>query len=393
MKVTVRDLDVKNKTVLLRVDFNLPMDDYQNIIDDKRVILELPTIKYLIENDAKVIICSHLGRPEGKRVEKYSLRPVCKHLSNLLNQEIQFIDDLTKKGVKQVVSNMKPGDVLMLENLRFYKGEEEDDENFAKKLASLADIFVQDAFACTHRKHASTYAIAKLLPNAIGFLIQNELEAFDKILVNPEKPFVAVLGGAKVKDKLPIIENILDKVDTIIIAGGMSYTFIKALDGEVGNSIVDESKIDYCKKVLNLAKQKGVKIELPCDNIATKEFSANAKIKKFNSGFLDKEYQGMDIGKKSIKKFCKILQSAKTILWNGPVGVYEFKKFRKGTTALAKCIAKSNAYSIIGGGDSVASVKDLHIEDRISHISTGGGASLELLQGKGLPGIEIINDK
>jgi len=391
MKKSIRNLDVKGKKVLLRVDFNVPMDG-DKIVDNNRIVASLPTINYLLENGARVILISHLGRPDGQVNPKYSLKPCCEELKRLLNKDILFIDDFKATGTKKLIDSLSDGDICMLENIRFYKEEEENDEKFALKLSKLGDLYVEDAFACTHRKHASTYALAKLLPNAVGFLIEKELQAFDKVLNNPEKPFVAVLGGAKVKDKLPIIENILDKVDTLIIAGGMSYTFTKAIGGEVGNSLVDNDKIEYCKEILDKAKEKNVKIELPCDNIAVKEFKADAKIKKFNSGFLDKEYQGMDIGKRSIKKFCKILQEAKTILWNGPVGVYEFKRFKKGTTALAKCIAKSKAYSIIGGGDSVASIKDLHLENKIGHISTGGGASLELLQGKGLPGIEIIQD-
>ena len=347
----------------------------------------------MVLHNAKVIICSHLGRPEGINVPKMSLRPVVARLAKLLQKEIGFIEDIKDKSCKEILDKMNSGDIVMLENIRFYKEEEENDKNFAKLLASFADIFVFDAFATAHRKHASSYGVAELLPNAIGFLVEKELEMFNKVLTDPEHPFVAVLGGAKISDKLPVIENLLDKVDTILIGGGMAYTFVKAIGGEVGKSLVDNKSIDLAKQTLDKAKECGVKIVLPYDNYGADEFTASAKRKCFNSGFFAKDFQGMDIGPHTVKAFKHIIKDAKTIVWNGPMGVYEFPKFKKGTYKIAKCIAKSKAISIIGGGDTVASVQELGLEDKITHISTGGGASLMLLQGKQLPCIEVIEEK
>lgn len=393
MKKTLNDIDVNGKRVLLRVDFNVPLSADLKIVDDNRIIEALPTIEYLVSHNAKVIICSHLGRPEGINVPKMSLRPVVARLAKLLQKEIGFIEDIKDKSCKEILDKMNDGDIVMLENIRFYKEEEENDKNFAKLLASFADIFVFDAFATAHRKHASSYGVAELLPNAIGFLVEKELEMFNKVLTDPEHPFVAVLGGAKISDKLPVIENLLDKVDTILIGGGMAYTFVKAIGGEVGKSLVDNKSIDLAKQTLDKAKECGVKIVLPYDNYGADEFTASAKRKCFNSGFFAKDFQGMDIGPHTVKAFKHIIKDAKTIVWNGPMGVYEFPKFKKGTYKIAKCIAKSKAISIIGGGDTVASVQELGLEDKITHISTGGGASLMLLQGKQLPCIEVIEEK
>lgn len=393
MKKTLNDIDVNGKRVLLRVDFNVPLSADLKIVDDNRIIEALPTIEYLVSHNAKVIICSHLGRPEGINVPKMSLRPVVARLAKLLQKEIGFIEDIKDKSCKEILDKMNDGDIVMLENIRFYKEEEENDKNFAKLLASFADIFVFDAFATAHRKHASSYGVAELLPNAIGFLVEKELEMFNKVLTDPEHPFVAVLGGAKISDKLPVIENLLDKVDTILIGGGMAYTFVKAIGGEVGKSLVDNKSIDLAKQTLDKAKECGVKIVLPYDNYGADEFTASAKRKCFNSGFFVKDFQGMDIGPHTVKAFKHIIKDAKTIVWNGPMGVYEFPKFKKGTYKIAKCIAKSKAISIIGGGDTVASVQELGLEDKITHISTGGGASLMLLQGKQLPCIEVIEEK
>ena len=393
MKKTLNDIDVNGKRVLLRVDFNVPLSADLKIVDDNRIIEALPTIEYLVLHNAKVIICSHLGRPEGINVPKMSLRPVVARLAKLLQKEIGFIEDIKDKSCKEILDKMNSGDIVMLENIRFYKEEEENDKNFAKLLASFADIFVFDAFATAHRKHASSYGVAELLPNAIGFLVEKELEMFNKVLTDPEHPFVAVLGGAKISDKLPVIENLLDKVDTILIGGGMAYTFVKAIGGEVGKSLVDNKSIDLAKQTLDKAKECGVKIVLPYDNYGADEFTATAKRKCFNSGFFAKDFQGMDIGPHTVKAFKHIIKDAKTIVWNGPMGVYEFPKFKKGTYKIAKCIAKSKAISIIGGGDTVASVQELGLEDKITHISTGGGASLMLLQGKQLPCIEVIEEK
>jgi len=391
MKKTIRDIDVSGKRVLVRVDYNVPINAEQKIIDDTRIVETLPTIVYLLEHNAKVILCSHLGRPIG-RDENLSLRPVMARLSKLLDKPVSFAEDVLDKTTKQLVSKMQDGDILMLENIRFYPEEEANKESFAKKLASLADIYVMEAFATAHRKHASTYGVAKLLPSVCGFLVEKELVMFDKCLNKPAKPFVAILGGAKVQDKLPVVENLLDKVDTILIGGGMAYTFVKSIGGNVGDSIVDESKVEYAKELLDKAKEKGVKIILPVDNVGAKEFDEYAEAKNFSSGFLADGYQGMDIGPKTVKTFKKVIKKAKTIIWNGPVGVYEFERFKLGTTKIAKAIAKSKATSIIGGGDSIAAIHDLGASRKVSHLSTGGGASLTLLQGKTLPCIDLIED-
>ena len=393
MNKTLNNLDVNGKRVLLRVDFNVPLSTDLKIVDDNRIVEALPTIEYLMSHNAKVIICSHLGRPEGAVDSKMSLRPVEARLSKLLQKNILFIEDVKDEDCIKALDNMKNGDIAMLENIRFYKEEEENDVEFAQLLASLADVYVFDAFATAHRKHASTYGVAEYLPSAVGLLVEKEMEMFDKVLTQPEHPFVAVLGGAKVTDKLPVIENLLDKVDTILIGGGMSYTFVKAIGGEVGKSLVDNKSIEIAKQTLDKAQEKGIKIILPCDNYGSDDFSANAKRKCFNSGFFAKDFQGMDIGPHTTKCFKHIIKDAKTIVWNGPMGVYEFPKFRRGTRKIAKYIAKSKAVSVIGGGDTVASVQELGLENKITHISTGGGASLNLLQGKKLPCIEIIENK
>lgn len=393
MKKTLNDIDVAGKRVFLRVDFNVPLTADLKIIDDNRIIQALPTIEYLVSHKAKVILCSHLGRPEGINNPKMSLRPVEARLARLLQRDILFVEDIKDDTCLKLLDKMKDGDIAMLENIRFYKEEEANDKEFASKLASLADVFVNDAFATAHRKHASTYGIAKLLPNAVGLLVEKELEIFEKALTEPERPFVAVLGGAKISDKLPVIENLLDKVDAILIGGGMAYTFVKAIGGEVGKSLVDNKHIELAKQTLDKAEAKGVKIVLPYDNYGADEFACNGKRKCFNSGFFAKDFQGMDIGPHTTKAFKRIIMDAKTIVWNGPMGVYEFAKFRRGTRKIAKYIAKSKAVSIIGGGDTVASVLELGLENKVSHISTGGGASLMLLQGKSLPCIDIIEDK
>ncbi len=392
MKKTIRDIDVSGKRVFVRVDYNVPMNAELKIVDDTRITATLPTINYLIEHNAKVILCSHLGRPNGQVDPKLSLRPVLARLSKLLDKPVSFAEDILDKSTGELIDKMHDGDVLMLENIRFYKEEDKNDENFAKYLASLADIYVLEAFATAHRKHASTYGVARLLPSAVGFLVEQELLIFDKVLNNPDHPFVAILGGAKVADKLPVIENLLDKVDTILIGGGMAYTFIKAIGGNVGMSIVDNTKIDLANEILDRAKEKGVKIILPIDNVGAKEFSEDAESKLFSSGFIVDGYQGMDIGPKTIKEFKKVIKKAKTIVWNGPLGVYEYEKFKKGTNKIAKYVAKSKAISVIGGGDSVAAIQSLGVAKKVTHLSTGGGASLMLLQGKKLPCVEVIDD-
>ncbi len=393
MKKTIRDIDVEGKRVFVRVDYNVPINAELKIVDDTRITATLPTINYLIEHNAKIILCSHLGRPNGQVEPKMSLRPVLARLSQLLNKPVSFAEDILDKSTAEMVDKMQNGDVLMLENIRFYKQEEENDESFAKTLASLADIYVLEAFATAHRKHASTFGVAKLLPAVCGFLVEHELEIFDKVLNNPDHPFVAILGGAKVADKLPVIENLLDKVDTVLIGGGMAYTFIKAIGGNIGMSIIDNTKIDLAKEILDKAKEKNVKIMLPIDNLCAKEFSEDAETKLFSSGFIADDYQGMDIGPKTIKIYKAVIKKAKTIVWNGPVGVYEYEKFKRGTNKIAKYVAKSKAVSVIGGGDSIAAIQSLGVAKKVTHMSTGGGASLMLLQGKKLPCIELIEDQ
>ncbi len=393
MKKTIRDIDVEGKRVFVRVDYNVPINAELKIVDDTRITATLPTINYLIEHNAKIILCSHLGRPNGQVEPKMSLRPVLARLSQLLNKPVSFAEDILDKSTAEMVDKMQNGDVLMLENIRFYKQEEENDESFAKTLASLADIYVLEAFATAHRKHASTFGVAKLLPAVCGFLVEHELEIFDRVLNNPDHPFVAILGGAKVADKLPVIENLLDKVDTVLIGGGMAYTFIKAIGGNIGMSIIDNTKIDLAKEILDKAKEKNVKIMLPIDNLCAKEFSEDAETKLFSSGFIADDYQGMDIGPKTIKIYKAVIKKAKTIVWNGPVGVYEYEKFKRGTNKIAKYVAKSKAVSVIGGGDSIAAIQSLGVAKKVTHMSTGGGASLMLLQGKKLPCIELIEDQ
>lgn len=391
MKKTIRDINVAGKRVLVRVDYNVPINNELKIVDDTRIQATLPTINFLIEHGARVILCSHLGRPNGQADNKLSLRPVLARLSKLLDKPVSFAEDITDKCTLEMVKKMQDGDVLMLENIRFYKQEEENDEAFAKKLAKLADIYVLEAFATAHRKHASTYGVAKLLPSVVGFLVEQELNMFDKVLVKPEHPFVAILGGAKISDKLPVIENLLDKVDTILLGGGMSYTFIKAIGGNIGTSLVDNSKVALAKEILDKAKEKGVKIMLPIDTVASKDFSEDAESKLFNSGFISDGYQGMDIGKKTIKQYKKIIKKAHTIVWNGPVGVYEYEKFKRGTNKIAKYVSKCKGTAIIGGGDSVAAAQSIGVGKHV-YLSTGGGASLMLLQGKTLPCVELIEN-
>ena len=392
MKKTIRDVDVAGKRVFVRVDYNVPINTELKIVDDTRIVATLPTIRYLSEHGAKVILCSHLGRPNGQADNKLSLRPVLARLSQLLEKPVSFAEDVLDKTTVELVDAMENGDVLMLENIRFYPQEEKNEDAFAKKLAKLADVFVLEAFGTAHRKHASTYGIAKYVPAVCGFLVEQELRMFDKVLNNPERPFVAVLGGAKVSDKLPVIENLMDKVDTILIGGGMAYTFIKAIGGSIGMSLVDNSKVELAKELLDRAKEKGVKIVLPIDNVGAKDFREDAETKLFNSAFIADDYQGMDIGPKTVKAFKKEIKKARTIVWNGPVGVYEYEPFKRGTNKVAKYVAKSKATSIIGGGDSIAAIQSLGVAKKVSHISTGGGASLMLLQGLKLPCVELIED-
>lgn len=393
MKRTIKDIDVENKKVLLRLDFNVPMNTKTgNITDLTRIMESLATINYLCEHKAKVIICSHLGRPNGARDEKYSLAPVASALKKLVKNRVNFASDTIGEDAKSKINAMESGDILVLENLRFDSREEENDEEFSKELASLADIYVNDAFGTCHRKHASTYGVARLLPNAIGFLISKELKVMSKILSNPDRPLVAVLGGAKIKDKIPVIENLLDKADTILIGGGMAYTFIKALGGSVGKSLVDEEKIDMAREFIEKAKTSKAELVLPLDNICNVDFDSKLKPKRFPSMEIDENYMGLDIGPKTVKLFKSYIKKAGTVVWNGPMGVFENPMYARGTNKIAKYVAKTKGFSFVGGGDSASAVVKSGYGKRIDHLSTGGGASLMLLEGKTLPGVDVISD-
>lgn len=391
MKRTIRDIDVAGKTVFLRVDFNVPIDENGIITDDTRIRLELPTIRYLLQHNAKVIICSHLGRPNGEKNPKYSLLPVAKYLVKELLGRVFFVGDCIGTEVEVKAKSLKPGEVLLLENVRFYKEEENNDPIFAKKLASLADIYVDDAFGTAHRKHASNYGVASLLPNAVGFLMGKEINAIKSVIDNPERPLVAILGGAKVSDKIQLINHLLDRCNTLLIGGGMAFTFLKAEGINVGNSLVDNEKLDLAKEIIQKAKEKSVKLVLPIDFLCATEFSPNAKAKKFKELIPD-GYQGLDIGPKTIKLFKNEIKQAKSIVWNGPLGVFEFKNFNKGTIEVAKMILKFKGKAVVGGGDSVSAIKKVGNTDKIYHISSGGGASLKLMAGENLPGVDVIED-
>lgn len=393
-KKTVRDIDVNGKKVIVRCDFNVPQDSNGKITDDRRIVSALPTINYLIENNAKVILMSHLGRPKEGFDPKYSLKPVAERLSELLGKKVLFAEDKEVVGENAIkyTNAMKNGDVVLLENVRFIKTETKNDLDFAKKLASLADIFVNDAFGTAHRANSSTVGIANYLPAVAGFLIEKETSIMGKALDNPERPFVAILGGAKVSDKIGVINNLLDKVDKLIIGGGMAYTFLKAKGMNVGKSLLEEDKVELAKEMMKKAEEKGVKLLLPIDNVAAKEFKADAKWKVFENGMPD-DYEGLDIGPKTIKLFEDELKGAKTVVWNGPMGVFEMPAFAVGTKKIAEALSNLNATTIIGGGDSAAAVEQLGFADKMTHISTGGGASLEFLEGLELPGIAALNDK
>lgn len=392
MKKNIKDLELKGKKILLRVDFNVPLDENQKIIDDNRIMESLSTINYLIEHKAKIIICSHLGRPEG-REEKYSLKPVADRLNQILKTKVFFANDTIGKDAKAKAEALEDGEVLLLENLRFHKEEEENNPKFCKSLASFADIYVNDAFGTAHRKHASVYGVAKLLPSATGFLVGKELKVINQILESPKRPFVAILGGAKIKDKIPVIENLINKVDVLLVGGGMSFTFIKAKGGEIGKSLFDESNLELAKKLIQKAKEKNVELVLPLDVKASDEFSNESEVRIFDSGSIPAEYEGLDIGPKTVKLFKKYVKKAKTLIWNGPLGVYEFSNFKVGTEKIAKQVAKCKGFTFIGGGDSAAAVISLGYAKKVNHISTGGGASLSLFEGKSLPGIDVIEEK
>ncbi len=393
-KKTVKDIDVNGKKVLVRCDFNVPIDsETGKITDNRRIRAALPTIQYLLDHNAKVILCSHLGRPKGEFNLKYSLKPVAEELSKLLNKDVKLAKDVIGESAKELTSNMKEGDIVLLENVRFHKEEEQNDPEYSKALASMAEIYVNDAFGTAHRAHSSTTGVADYLPAVSGFLIEKELEFLGGALENPKHPFVAILGGAKVSDKIGVIENLLDKVDTLIIGGGMAYTFYKAQGHHIGTSICEEDKLDLAKSILEKAQEKGVKLLLPVDNHVSSEYSNNGEEKIVDSTEIPDGFMGLDIGPKTIEKFEEAVKDAKTVVWNGPLGVCEFDKFATGTKAVATMLSKLDAITIIGGGDSAAAIEKLGLADKMTHISTGGGASLEFLEGKTLPGIACLQDK
>ena len=392
-KKSVEDIDVAGKKVLVRCDFNVPFDAEGNISDPKRINEALKTIKYLIDHKAKVILCSHLGRPKGEFNMKYSLAPVAAYLSKALGQEVKMAKDVIGESAKGIAASLQEGEVELIENVRFHKEEEKNDPAFAKELASMPDIYVNDAFGTAHRAHASTAGVAAYLPAVCGFLIQKEITIMGGALADPKRPFVAILGGAKVSDKIGVINNLLEKVDTLIIGGGMAYTFMNAMGYSVGTSICEADKVDLAKDMMAKAKEKGVKFLIPIDNIVADKYAADAAFQTVDSDKIPDGWMGLDIGPKTAELFSDAIKGAGTVVWNGPMGVSEWENFANGTIAVAKAVAESGAISIIGGGDSAAAVEKLGFADKMTHISTGGGASLEFLEGLELPGIACLNEK
>ena len=395
MKKTIRDIDWAGKRALVRCDFNVPLDSEGLITDDTRIRAALPTIEYLVKEGASCVLMSHLGRPKGEPKEEFSLAPVAVRLSDLLDMPIIFAasDNVVDDDVKKTVSELEPGEIALLENVRFRKEEEKNEEGFSEELAALGDVFVQEAFGTAHRAHSSTAGVASFIPAVSGFLIEKEVKYLGDALEEPKRPFVAIMGGAKVKDKIKVIENLLNKVDTLIIGGGMMFTFFKAMGLEIGKSILDEENIDLARNLISLAEEKGVNLLLPCDTVCADEFSNDANIKTVSREEIPQDMMGMDIGPKSIELFEIEISKAKTVVWNGPMGVFEMSNFAHGTEEVARAISESDAISIIGGGDSAAAVEQLGYADKMSHISTGGGASLEFLEGRELPGIQVIQEK
>lgn len=390
-KKTIEDIDVKGKKVLVRCDFNVPLDieTKTKITDDRRIVGALPTIKYLMEHGAKVILCSHIGKTKDKQ----TLAPVAKRLAELLNCPVPFAGDVIGPDAKAKANALKDGEVMLIENVRLHTEEEKNDPEFAKELASLAEIYVNDAFGTAHRAHASTEGVTKYLPAVCGYLIQKEIGIMGKALENPDRPFMAILGGSKVSSKIGVIENLMEKVDTLLIGGGMTYTFVKAMGGNIGDSICEEDKIDLAKSLLEKAKNKGIKLVLPVDTVVAKEFKADSEWKVVPTNEIPDGWQGVDIGPETVKMYSDLIKSHKTIIWNGPMGVFEFEAFAKGTNAVAKAMAESDAVTIIGGGDSAAAVEQAGLAEKMTHVSTGGGASLEFMEGIVLPGIAALNDK
>ncbi|MCE5193888.1 MAG: phosphoglycerate kinase [Nitrospiraceae bacterium] len=392
-KLTIEELNIKGKRIFIRADFNVPLDDNLSITDDRRIRSTLPTIDYAIDEGAKIIIGSHLGRPKGKVDPRFSLAPVAKRLQRLLGKEVTFAHDCIGPQVESLVSKMKEGDVVLLENLRFHPGEEKNDPEFSKSLAKLADFYVNDAFGAAHRAHASTAGIAKLLPSAAGFLMRKEIEYLKGTIQNPVRPLVAVLGGAKVSGKIGVLENLVDKVDKVIVGGGMAYTFIRAMGYEVGDSLVEDDMLDFAEKIRNKLIKNNVKFYLPVDSVIAQTIEAGAETKLVTTQEIPKGWRALDIGPASAKLFSEAIQDAKTIIWNGPMGVFEMDAFSRGTFAVARAVADAYALTIVGGGDTDLAVHRAGVSDAISFISTGGGASLQLLEGKELPGIAALTDR
>lgn len=393
-KKTIADIDASGKKVFIRVDYNVPMDENQNITNDTRIRATLPTLNYLLEKNAALVIACHLGRPKGERVAKFSVRPVADRLAELIGREVKFAPDCVGPEAEKMASQLKPGEILLLENLRYHKEEEKNDPAFAKQLASLADVAVNDAFGVSHRAHASVEGITKYVEMVAGFLMEKEIKFVGQTVANPERPFVAIIGGAKVSDKIGVISNLLDKVDTLIIGGGMAHTFDAAKGYEIGKSICEPDKYELALELLKKAEAKGVKVVLPVDLVIADDFKADAKTRIVDVDKLDDpSWQALDSGPKTSALYTEALKDAKTVIWNGPMGVFEFDAFAKGTEAVAKAVAASSAVSIVGGGDSIAALKKTGLSDQITHISTGGGATLEFLEGKVLPGIAALADK
>ncbi len=393
LKKTMDDVNVKGKRVFVRVDFNVPMEDGK-ITDETRIRAAIPTIEALVNKGAKVILASHLGRPKGEVKEEMRLTAVGERLSELMNKPVKKLDESIGEVVEAAVAEMQDGDIVLLENVRFHKGEEKNDEELAKAFARLADVYVNDAFGAAHRAHASTEGIAKHVEAAVaGYLMQKELDVLGKALSQPERPFTAIIGGAKVKDKIGVIENLLDKVDHLIIGGGLSYTFTKAQGYDIGKSLLEEDKIELAKSFIEKAKEKGVELHMPIDAVVANEFSKDAETKVVDIDAIPSDWMGLDIGPKTAEKYADIIKNSKLIIWNGPMGVFEMDKFANGTEKVAQAMAETQGYTVIGGGDSAAAVEKFDVADKMDHISTGGGASLELMEGKALPGIIALNDK